>query len=206
MGSPELSTHLLNGEGARPYLDALARLRIAVFAEWPYLYDGSLQYEQDYLEQYLREPRSLIVLVRDGEQAVAASTALPLESAETEMQAPWRNDGAVLDEILYFGESVVLPAYRGLGLGRRFFALREAHGRALGRSRCTFCAVQRPADHPARPSDYVPNDAFWQRLGYRRRADLHCTFPWVDIGDDQESHKTLIFWERPLEPTEPAPG
>lgn len=206
MESPELSTHILNGEGARPYLESIARLRIEVFAEWPYLYDGNLQYEQDYLEQYLREPRSMIVLVRDGEQAVGASTALPLESAEAEMQAPWRDQGVPLEDVLYFGESVVLPAYRGLGLGRRFFALREGHARALGRSRCTFCAVQRPEDHPARPPDYVPNDAFWQRLGYTRRDDMVCHFPWVDIGDAQESNKALVFWERQLTSQAPAAG
>ncbi|WP_420427579.1 GNAT family N-acetyltransferase [Algiphilus sp.] len=200
MESPELSTHILNGEGARAHLEDLARLRIAVFSEWPYLYDGSLQYEQDYLEQYLREPRSMIVLVRDGEQAVGASTALPLESAEAEMQAPWRDQGVPLEEVLYFGESVVLPAYRGLGLGRRFFALREGHASTLGRSRCTFCAVQRPESHPARPPDYVPNDGFWQRLGYVRRDDMVCHFPWVDIGDSQESSKALVFWERRIAP------
>ncbi|MHA7834124.1 MAG: GNAT family N-acetyltransferase [Algiphilus sp.] len=198
MESPELSTHILNGEGARAYLEALAQLRIEVFAEWPYLYDGSLQYEQDYLEQYLREPRSMIVLVRDGTQAVGASTALPLEAAEAEMQAPWRAQNVALEDVLYFGESVVLPAYRGLGLGRRFFALREGHAQALGRKRCAFCAVQRPEDHPARPPDYVPNDAFWQRLGYVRRDDMVSHFPWVDIGDTQETNKALVFWERLL--------
>ena len=30
----------------------LARLRIGVFREFPYLYDGSLDYERDYLADY----------------------------------------------------------------------------------------------------------------------------------------------------------
>lgn len=198
MGWPELSTDILNGEAARPHLEAIAQLRITVFAEWPYLYDGTLQYEQDYLAHYLADPNSVIVVVRDGSKAVGASTALPMESAEEEMQAPWRARGLALDDILYFGESVVLPEYRGFGLGRRFFAIREAHAQWLKRSRCTFCAVQRPEDHPARPRAYVPNDGFWQRLGYQRLDDMVCHFPWTDIGDIQETSKPLVFWEKPL--------
>ena len=199
MASPELSTDILYGEGARPHLEAIAQLRISVFAEWPYLYEGSLAYEQDYLAHYLAEPNSIVVLVRDGDKAVGASTALPMETAEDEMQSPWRQRGAALEDILYFGESVVLPEYRGLGLGRRFFALREAHAHSLSRSRCTFCAVQRPDDHPAKPAGYVPNDAFWQRLGYQRLDNMVCHFPWTDVGDTQETQKPLVFWEKCLD-------
>ena len=56
--------------------------------------------------------------------------------------------GPALTEIFYCAESVLLPEYRGRGLGHRFFDLREAHARALGRSHCAFCSVVRPADHP----------------------------------------------------------
>lgn len=198
MASPELRVDAFHGEAARPQLETLAALRMRVFAEWPYLYDGSLAYEAAYLERYLAEPRSIIVLAWEGDTAVGVTTALPMEAAEPEMQQAWRADGAPLEDVLYFGESVVLPAYRGLGLGRRFFALREAHAREQGRGRCCFCAVQRPDDHSARPIEYVPNDAFWQRLGYRRRDDKRCWFGWTDIGDAEETQKPLVFWEKTL--------
>lgn len=186
----------LRGDAVRPHLETIAELRMQVFAEWPYLYDGSLDYEKAYLEPYLVCPDSLIVLARDGDRAVGATTAIPLEAAEAEMQAPWRQRGERLQDFLYFGESVVLPEHRGLGLGRRFFALREAHARVLGRSRCCFCSVQRPDDHPMKPEGYVPNDAFWRRLGYERIDDMICRFPWTDIGDSRETEKPLVFWHK----------
>lgn len=189
----------LGGAAARPHREAIARLRMQIFAEWPYLYDGSLEYEEAYLEQYLSCPDSLIVLARDGERVVGATTAIPLEAAEADMQAPWRQRNEHLENFLYFGESVVLPDYRGRGLGRRFFAVREAHARALGRRRCCFCSVQRPDDHPMKPEGYVPNDAFWQRLGYERLDSLVCHFPWTDIGDRRETQKPLVFWHKRLE-------
>ena len=54
--------------GADPALPAfvpdLARLRIAVFRDFPYLYDGTLAYEERYISTYLECPESLFVLAR----------------------------------------------------------------------------------------------------------------------------------------------
>ena len=36
----------LTGAALDPMLPAIARLRIEVFRAWPYLYDGSAEYEQ----------------------------------------------------------------------------------------------------------------------------------------------------------------
>lgn len=42
-------------------LDAVAELRIKVFAEFPYLYAGDLEYERNYLEVYLESAGAIIV-------------------------------------------------------------------------------------------------------------------------------------------------
>ena len=39
----------LTGAAITPYLPTLARLRISVFRDWPYLYDGATSYEGEYL-------------------------------------------------------------------------------------------------------------------------------------------------------------
>ena len=41
-----------HGPELEPHLDALGTLRIAVFREYPYLYDGSLEYEREYLRSH----------------------------------------------------------------------------------------------------------------------------------------------------------
>jgi hypothetical protein len=58
--------------------------------------------------------------------------------------------------------------------------------------------VQRPLDHPARPPDAEPLDAFWRRRGYTERPDLVCTMRWRDVGDAEESDHRLTFWLRSL--------
>ena len=77
-----------------------------------------------------------------------------------------------------------------------FFARREAHARRLGLTTTAFCAVDRPADHPARPANHRPLDAFWTRQGYRRRPELQAVFPWKEVGEEQDSPKTLTFWTK----------
>jgi GNAT superfamily N-acetyltransferase len=188
----------LRGRGIASHLSALAEVRIAVFREWPYLYEGTREYEAKYLESYVRSPRSLAVLVWDGPRCVGATTVLPLADAGADAQKPFIEGGHAVNTIDYFGESVLLPAWRGHGLGVKFFELREAHAREHGLAGCAFCAVERPADHPAKPKDYVPNDAFWIRRGYRRAPEIRTTFSWPDIGDRQSTAKPMVFWLKQL--------
>lgn len=176
----------------------LARLRITVFRDFPYLYDGDIDYERKYLRKFVDLPESTLVIARDGDAIVGASTALPMLNAGEDVIKPFR--GAALDpaQYYYFGESVLLPAYRGQGIGVTFFAQREERARALGFRHATFCAVDRPVDHPRWPKDYVPLDAFWTHRGYVKRPDLVATFAWKEIDEAEESPKTLTFWVKTL--------
>lgn len=194
----ELRIQSLRGAGIATQIEALAEVRIAVFRAFPYLYEGSREYETKYLDVYLRCADSLAVLVWDGERCVGASTVLPLSAAGAEAQAPFIAAGLQIANIDYFGESVLLPAYRGRGIGVQFFELREAHAKHLGLSVCAFCSVQRPENHPARPAGYVPNDAFWTRRGYRKAPELSTRYSWPDIGEAEATEKPMTFWLRAL--------
>jgi GNAT superfamily N-acetyltransferase len=189
------------GAALRPHLDALGALRIAVFREFPYLYDGNLDYEREYLQTYLNGGRSLVVLAFDGQRVVGATTCLPMLDEGPEFQEAFVKDGGYdLKDICYFGESILLPEYRGQGLGSVFFEQREAHARAIGARLATFCAVNRVADHPLRPAGHRPLDAFWQGQGYTKHPELQATFRWKEIGEAAESPKTLTFWLKNLHP------
>lgn len=188
----------LSGAAIRGQLPALAALRLKVFREWPYLYAGSLAYEQQYLETYARSASSLAVLVWCGEACVGATTALPLSEAEAAMRAPFEQADLPVRHTLYFGESVVLQEYRGRGIGVAFFEQREAHARALGLTQCAFCAVDRPAEHPLRPAGYIANDRFWKRRGYTRQPALQCHFDWQDLDQPAPTSHRLTYWTKTL--------
>ena len=195
--SDPITIESLNAEAILPHLDALSRLRIAVFREWPYLYDGDDASEREYLVEFAAAADALLVEARDGDTIVGASTAMPLAQAHPEFQRPFLERGDDIGRIFYFGESVLLPPYRGRGIGHRFFDEREAHAARLGGyATLTFCAVIRPDDHPLRPADARSHDAFWTKRGYVKQPDLVCTFPWKDVGMEEETEKPLVFWTR----------
>ncbi|RYD32598.1 MAG: GNAT family N-acetyltransferase [Verrucomicrobiaceae bacterium] len=193
--------HELRGSEVTPHLHALGGLRIRVFRDYPYLYDGTLEYEMDYLKVYQDTQDSLVVLVMDDEgNAVGATTCLPLAAEGPEFRKPFEKAGIDPGGVMYFGESILLSEWRGLGIGKLFFDRRESHARALGKKVTAFCAVDRADDHPLRPAGYRPLDTFWQSRGYVKQPGLQATFIWKETGEDHESPKTLTFWTRPCAP------
>lgn len=187
-----------SGSDATPFFDDLARLRTTVFRAFPYLYEGNPDYEQTYLSTYAKSEGSIFVLAIDGDQVVGVATGTPMAGETDEVKRPFLQAGLDPHEFFYFGESVLLPQYRGQGIGVQFFEGREQQARKLGLRYATFCAVERPADHPRRPVDYLPLDAFWAKRGYTHHPELRTTFTWRDLDDTVESPKPLSFWIRDL--------
>jgi GNAT superfamily N-acetyltransferase len=176
-------------------LEPLAALRIQVFRDYPYLYEGSLDYELKYLNTYAQAGGAFLFSVFDDGQMIGATTAIPLREETEEVQAPFIQQGIPLEQVFYFGESILLSKYRGLGIGHRFFEAREKHALSFEHIRYTsFCAVQRPADHPLRPGDYQPLDGFWQKRGYTIQPQLQSYFTWKDVDEAAESPKRMTYW------------
>jgi GNAT superfamily N-acetyltransferase len=193
----------VTGSALQDALPALARLRITVFRDWPYLYDGTLEYEENYLSHFAAAKDPVIVVARDGDEIVGGSTGAPLRGHTEEFVPVFEAQGFDPDRIFYFGESVLLPEYRGQGLGHAFFDHREAHARACAGakgpySQTAFCAVVRPEDHPLKSPDYRPLDAFWEKRGYRKVEGLVGSYAWKDVDQPSETAKPMQFWMRAL--------
>lgn len=190
----------LTGARLAAHLPDVARLRIEVFRAYPYLYDGDFDYERKYLAAFAASRDAVIVAAFDGDEVVGASTAAPLATQLDEITAPFRARGDDLARIFYFGESVLRHAYRGQGIGGRFFDVREVQARACGAHATAFCSVVRPQNHPAQPQGYEPLDAFWGKRGYAPQPGLICHISWKEIGDPAESPKPMQFWMKRLSP------
>jgi GNAT superfamily N-acetyltransferase len=181
------------------YLKQIGELRIKVFREFPYLYDGSAEYEQEYLQKYVDSDESIAALIFDDDRLVGASTGIPLQDEDEDFKKPFMVQNYDLEKIFYCGESILLPDYRGLGIYSHFFSEREDHARTLGKfDLITFCAVNRDKAHPLRPENYAPLDPVWRKYGFEQQAELRAYFPWKDINKSKETKKEMIFWTKEL--------
>lgn len=192
-----VETRVLTGESLAAALEDVARLRIRVFRDFPYCYDGDLDYERNYLRAY-QSAGAVVAVALDGTRVVGASTGAPMVDHAADFGAAFASRPEPLEQIFYCAESVLLPEYRGHGIGHAFFDARESHARDLGHRYCAFCSVIRPLDHPARPPAYQPLDGFWRKRGYAPLQGVVAQFSWKDLGDTVETEKPLQFWMRTL--------
>ena len=183
---------------AAGWLDEVARLRIGVFRDWPYLYDGSLDYERAYLRVYSDSPRAVLVGAFEGGRLVGAATGTPMVDHDDAFAAPLAAAGWDADDVFYCAESVLLPEWRGKGIGHRFFDEREAAARADGFSFSVFASVIRPDSHPMRPAGARDLGPFWRGRGYRPLDAPPVSFRWRDVGQDVETAKPLALWGKRL--------
>jgi GNAT superfamily N-acetyltransferase len=194
-----LRLETFTGSAARPYIPELAKLRMTIFRDFPYLYEGDLAYEEKYLSTYTASPDSFLAIVFDGEKVVGATTAIPLLQETAEFKKPFMEHGYELAKIFYFGESLLYPQYRGQGIGVRFFEEREKQALSYGATLATFCAVERPDNHPLKPTGYRSLHEFWRKRGFERSPVLQTSYSWKDVGDAEETFKPMVFWLKWLE-------
>mgnify|MGYP000557030757 CR=1 FL=1 len=107
----------------------LARLRITVFRDWPYLYEGDLAYETGYLARYA-QGGAIVVAAYDGAQMVGAATGMPLLQHDDDFSGALAACDIAAEDVFYCAESVLMQDHRGQGAGHMFFDTREAEARA----------------------------------------------------------------------------
>lgn len=196
---------LFTGDTIQPYIRNLASLRIEVFKEYPYLYDGDFDYEQVYLYSYIHANHAAVVLAFDGNDVVGASTCIALDETDTFIQFPFIAKGYDISKGVYFEESVLKKEYRSKGIGVRFFEEREKWAANYFKKKniskgcfTTFCGINRPSNHPLRPKDYQDLESFWKHRGYEKQPALQTQIMWKEIQKNEEEH-TLTFWTKECE-------
>lgn len=192
--SPSIQIRRVTGPNILPFIDDAAALRIEVFREFPYLYDGTTEYEAEYSKSYADTDSGVFVLALSGKRVVGVSTGIAMEDAAEEFRQPFEEQNIDLKQVFYFGESVLRADYRGQGIGNAFFDEREAHAGDLGRGVCTFCGVIRSSDHPLCPIGYRPLEPFWEKRGYHKLPGMTCRFDWKCVNSSEKTSHELQFW------------
>ena len=197
-GIKEISEQLLTGTAIADVLDDVATLRLDIFLEYPYLYQGRREDELKYLGTYAEAPDACVILAYDGNTIVGAATGMPLIHEDAQMLDAFTGTAFPLNEAYYVGELLFRPAYRNCGLGQKLLARLESQIRSLGRYRTLTCAtVERPDDHPLRPRDYISVTRFLARTGFVRLPGVTTHFMWRETDGVKRDHP-MQFWSKEL--------
>jgi len=188
----------VTGVDINQWLEPIAELRLRIFRDFPYLYEGSFDDEKDYLQTYTQCPDALAILLLSKRRVVGVSTGLPMMAETEDFTRPFTDAGKDISRLFYGGESLLNPEFRGQGVYRHFIERREQYARQLGMRQLTFCAVDRASDHPLRPPEYVPLDTVWRKFGYQIQPQLKASYWWRDTNHTQASLHTLTYWLKTL--------
>lgn len=187
------------GSGIKTYIPSIAKLRAEIFKEYPFLHISGVDLEMQYLKKFTQCKEAIAAVIFDASKIVGATVGLPFEDKDLEMQQLFIDHGLNPADYFYFGESVLLQAYRGRGLGHHFFDIREGHVKRLKRFKSIcFRTVVREKNHPQKPKNYIPLETFWEKRGYTQRPELNYSFSWKDLGESEESPKLIVFWTKEL--------
>ncbi len=184
-----------------PALGEVARLRLSLFREFPYLYEGTEEAEAEYLQTYVQARGALLVLARDeaaGGRVVGACTAVLLSAEGDDFLRPFVAAGLNPAEVLYLGEALLEHEYQGQGLGNELLDRAEAHAQTLGLPMLAAAMVVRPDDHPQKPLGWRSPRSLLERRGYVMRPELDTTLSWLEIGESSPSPKPMRFWVKGL--------
>ena len=189
---------VIQGMDARQYLNDIAEMRIVMFKEFPYLYDGSIEDERQYLEGYFKSETSTIILVFDGDEVVAFSSVISLADEMDEIKQPFIDKGLPLDEYAYIGEMMIKPEYRQQGLLYRLKEKQEAIIREHRYQNVIFMTVYRDQDHIARPHNYKDPAIVWRHFGYEILPNMRIEMPWQRVDTGKEEMNYLDVWYKKL--------
>lgn len=197
-GNKKITEQLLSGAAIAEVLDDVATLRLEIFREYPYLYQGFREDELKYLSTYAETPDTCVILAYDGHKVVGAVAGMPLIHEDAQMLDAFTGTEFSLNAAYYVGELLFLAAYRNCGLGQKLLDRLESHIRSLSRYRSLTCAtVERPDDHPLRPHDYIPITRFLARTGFVRLSGVTTSFMWRETDGVKRDH-TMQFWNKEL--------
>lgn len=191
-----ITFQLIKGKAITSFLDEIANLRISIFCEYPYLYDGNLQYEKEYLNKFTQIEEALVAIVRDDQQVIGIFTGLPMENEVDDLKQCI--DSTHISKSFYLSEIILQSAYRGKGIGYKLFQTLETSIMAARRYQYIyFASVIRPENHPSKPVDYKSLDGMWTRNGYVKTAK-RCSMNWKEICEPEETEKELALWVKEI--------
>ncbi|NGX45983.1 MAG: hypothetical protein K940chlam2_01164 [Chlamydiae bacterium] len=189
---------VLKGKDILPYLDQVAQLRMGIYREWPYLYEGDLATEKNYLKVYAEAKDSLLVVATEGDQVIGIAIGLPLNESIEQIQDVFREKQVSMENCYYFADEVLIKEYRGqigLTMNQKF---EQAVGELKRYGEIYGFEIVREANDPRKPEGYRSLDPLWEKLGYGVIPGWEAHVEWLDVGDAEKTSHLMRFRKKSM--------
>lgn len=186
-----------------PYLPFVAEQRINAYREYPYLYNGKMEEEIQYLDWFSKLKHSAIVIAFYNDEPVGFITGTALAAFDEHNKGSielFKNSGMAFDAYYYIADAIVKPEHRNKSLVTHMAQMIEEHAEILGYT--SVCFVNESHElHPLKPEGYKELDGLFKKNGYSK-TEMIITYRWqtrhVD-GSTQEQNHEMNYWKKNLQ-------
>ncbi len=191
------------GDHLEQLIPEIAKARLELFKEFPYLYEGTYENESKYLKDFACNPKSIILTAHEGDKLIAFVTATAVESGFELTEAIkdlMQGQGIDTGKYFYISEMMVYPEFRSFELQNKLKKDIENYALKNNYSKTCFLSVFRENDHPLRPERYKEVSRLWKFNKYHK-TEISTEFEWNTVQKDSESklmNNRLDLWEKEL--------
>lgn len=191
---------LLVGLAIQPYLEEAAHFRVEVFSEYPYLYEGTVEFElNEILPVYVRSKESAWVIAKENDRIVGILTGIPLSETSPNIHSPFLQSNISMEPYYCLADLMVLKEYRGKGIGKSLYYAFEKFVRTKPSYRyIAFYEIYRAPNDPKRPEDYHSLDPFWLKRDFVKYPELNFEIPWPEIESTKDCIHPMVYWIKPV--------
>lgn len=180
------------------FLPQIVSLRLDIFSDYPYLYEGDEASEAKYLEKFHAMKNAIALGVFSNGNLIGEATAYPLTYEYKTLTDAFLNEGLHLRDYFCIGEVIFSKPFRGNGYGSKLCEMIESYAKIKGFSFICFFEIDRGNSDPKKPEGYRKLDSYWEKKGYLKHPELNGTVSYREKGESEESPKKMIFWIKQL--------
>lgn len=180
-----------------PYIRSIADLCNTVYAEFPYRYDGQDNDYNYYFDTYVNALHSFACIVLDGDKPIGVITAIPLADYRPNKIKTFADHGFDVHQFAYLRELVLLPEYRGQGIGKQLYLRVENWARVNKFTYIAFAQIDESKISVCPPTGYSPLDGFWKKLGFIKHPELQFDAFYKCVGEEEAIHP-MYYWVKKL--------
>lgn len=180
------------------YIPNISKIRLVGFEERPYLYNGNMEKEEEYVSGYSSTDQSALFLAYNTNKIVGFLIASPLadycELASTNIQEIFNAHNIPLKDFYYCGEIIVLPQHRNIGVAQKIFAEVEKVAKQLGRK--YLCLMTIKSEHQ------TPDNIGFAKFGFDVKKSVKVIYKWPMLDESGKltnaEHK-MSFWTKQIQ-------